>query len=121
MSPRVNPLGGRAASARPSIVHIAPVFAALGDETRLQIIEKLSIGNPMSITQLTEGSDLTRQAITKHLTVLAESGLVRDMKVGRERRWQCEPKRLEEARASLDRIAKQWDHALAKLKRHVEE
>ena len=74
----------------------------------------------MSITQLTSGTDITRQAITKHLGVLASAGLVRDVKVGRERRWEFEPAQLDEARRSLQVIAEQWDHALAKLKQAVE-
>jgi DNA-binding transcriptional ArsR family regulator len=97
------------------------VFAALGDETRLQIVEKLCYGEALSISQLTAGTTLTRQAVTKHLQVLASSGLAHDMKAGRERLWQCEPKRLEDARRSLDHIIRQWDHALANLKRFVEE
>jgi len=74
----------------------------------------------MSITQLTAGTDLTRQAITKHLAVLAEAGLARDAKVGRERLWEFEPGQLEEARRSLQVIAAQWDHALEKLRLAVE-
>ena len=74
----------------------------------------------MSITQLTAGTDLTRQAITKHLAVLAEAGLARDAKVGRERLWEFEPSQLEEARRSLQVIAAQWDHALEKLRLAVE-
>ena len=74
----------------------------------------------MSITQLTSGTDITRQAITKHLGVLAAAGLVRDVKVGRERLWEFEPAQLDEARRSLEAIARQWDHALTKLKRAVE-
>ena len=64
--------------------------------------------------------EFTRQAITKHLDVLAAAGLVRDVKVGRERLWEFEPTQLDEARRSLEVIAQQWDHALAKLKRAVE-
>ena len=74
----------------------------------------------MSITQLTSGTDITRQAITKHLGVLAAAGLVRDVKVGRERLWEFEPAQLDEARRSLEAIARQWDHALVRLKRAVE-
>ena len=98
----------------------APVFAALGDETRLSLLAKLYGGHRFSISQLTEGSKLTRQAITKHLDVLAAAGLVRDVKVGRERLWEFEPSRLEEARHFLELIAEQWDQALARLKRAVE-
>lgn len=114
-------IGGRAIGQRLPLSNIAPVFAALGDETRLQIVEKLSSGRAMSISQLTSGSELTRQAITKHLRVLADSGLVSDTKVGRERLWQCELSRLEEVRRSLDHITRQWDHALLKLKMAVED
>jgi DNA-binding transcriptional ArsR family regulator len=98
----------------------APVFAALGDETRLKMIAVLCAGGAMSIAQLTAGTDITRQAVTKHLLVLAEAGLVKDVKVGRERLWQFEPGQIEEARRSLELIAQQWDHALLKLKRNLE-
>ncbi len=98
----------------------APIFAALGDETRLRLIAVLCAGGAVSITQLTAGTDITRQAVTKHLRVLADAGLVRDIKVGRERRWQFEPAQLDEARRSLELIVQQWDQALAKLKAAVE-
>ena len=87
---------------------------------RLRLIAALCVGGAMSITQLTSGTDITRQAITKHLGVLAAAGMVRDLKVGRERLWEFEPAQLDEARRSLEAIARQWDHALAKLKRAVE-
>jgi DNA-binding transcriptional ArsR family regulator len=98
----------------------APIFAALGDEMRLRLIAVLCVGGAMSITQLTAGTDITRQAITKHLDVLAAAGLVRDVKVGRERLWEFEPAQFDEARRSLEAIAQQWDLALAKLKLAVE-
>jgi len=87
---------------------------------RLRLIAVLCVGGAMSITQLTSGTDITRQAVTKHLGVLAAAGLVRDVKVGRERLWEFEPALLDEARRSLEIIARQWDHALAKLKLAVE-
>jgi DNA-binding transcriptional ArsR family regulator len=98
----------------------APLFAALGDATRLRLIAVLCAEGAMSIAQLTSGTDITRQAVTKHLQVLADAGLVRDIKVGRERLWEFERARLEEARRSLDLIAQQWDHALMKLKLALE-
>jgi DNA-binding transcriptional ArsR family regulator len=98
----------------------APIFAALGDEMRLRLITALCVGGAMSITQLTSGTNITRQAITKHLDVLAAAGLVRDVKIGRERLWEFEPAQLDAARRSLEAIAEQWDRALAKLKRAVE-
>jgi DNA-binding transcriptional ArsR family regulator len=78
------------------------------------------MGGAMSITQLTSGTEITRQAVTKHLDVLAAAGLVRDVKVGRERLWELETTQLDQARRSLEMIAQQWDHALAKLKLAVE-
>jgi DNA-binding transcriptional ArsR family regulator len=104
----------------PSLLNSAPIFAALGDETRLHLIAVLCSGGAASIRQLTAGTDITRQAVTKHLQVLADAGLVRDTKVGRERLWEFESTQLEGARHSLDVISRQWDHALAKLKMAVE-
>jgi DNA-binding transcriptional ArsR family regulator len=115
MSPR-----RKAASKKKPLQNYAPIFAALGDEMRLRFIAALCVGGAMSITQLTSGTDITRQAVTKHLGVLAAAGLVRDVKVGRERRWEFEPALLDEARRSLEIIAQQWDHALAKLRLAVE-
>ncbi len=110
----------RSASTLKALRNSAPVFAALGDEMRLRLVAVLCAGGAMSITQLTSGTEITRQAITKHLAVLATAGLVRHVKVGRERLWEFEPAQMVEARRSLDMIAQQWDHALAKLKRAVE-
>ena len=98
----------------------APVFAALGDPTRLRLVARLCAGEPLSIARLTAGSQVTRQAITKHLVVLADAGLVRGTRRGREMLWQLEAKRLEETRRYLDSISKQWDEALGRLKLYVE-
>jgi DNA-binding transcriptional ArsR family regulator len=97
-----------------------PIFAALGDETRVKLIAVLCVGGAMSIAQLTAGTELTRQAVTKHLTVLQQAGLVKDAKVGRERLWEFEPAQLDEARRSLEMIAAQWDGALERLRLAVE-
>jgi DNA-binding transcriptional ArsR family regulator len=96
------------------------LFAALGDQTRLDLVARLSSGGPLSIARLTAGTEVTRQAITKHLAILAEAGLVRDSRVGRERLWEVETRQLEEARRCLERISSQWDDALARLKLAVE-
>jgi DNA-binding transcriptional ArsR family regulator len=98
----------------------APVFAALGDETRLRLLAQLGPGEPMSISRLTAGSGITRQGITKHLRVLAGAGLVRSSRRGKESLWRLERRRLDEARRSLDLISRQWDESLAKLKLFVE-
>jgi DNA-binding transcriptional ArsR family regulator len=109
-----------AASARPRLGKAAPVFAALGDETRLGLVATLCKDGPSSITHLSSGSDVSRQAISKHLAVLADAGLVRDVRRGRERIWELAPDRLEDARRYLDLISRQWDDALDRLKRLVE-
>jgi DNA-binding transcriptional ArsR family regulator len=93
----------------------------LGDETRLLLISRLSNDGPMSITRLTYGTDITRQAITKHLRVMQEAGLVRNARRGRERIWQLEQRRLKQARYYLEVISKQWDEALGRLRKFVEE
>ena len=98
----------------------ASVFAALGDETRLRLVSRLSSGGPASISRLTDGSGVTRQAVTKHLRVLADAGLAQRSRRGRETLWRLQPERLDQAQRSLDLIARQWDHALGKLKAFVE-
>jgi len=98
----------------------APVFAALGDETRLTLLVRLCERSPCSISQLSDGSPITRQAITKHLRVLESVGLVRGETVGRECLFEFAPEPLLEAQAYLDLVAKQWDDALARLKAHLE-
>jgi DNA-binding transcriptional ArsR family regulator len=96
------------------------LFAALGDETRLRLVSRLCGGGPMSIARLTEGSHVTRQAVTKHLRVMEGSGLVRCTRKGRESVWQLNQRRLEHARRYLDSISRQWDKALVRLKDFVE-
>lgn len=98
----------------------APLFAALGDGTRLQLLTRLGSGGPGSTTDLSRASALSRQAITKHLGVLAGAGLVRSRRQGRERIWELEPARLEDAHQILQRLSRQWDEALDRLKAFVE-
>jgi DNA-binding transcriptional ArsR family regulator len=98
----------------------APVFAALGDETRLRLVARLSSGGPLSITKLAAGFPMTRQAITKHLRVMEEAGVVRSIAYGRESLWQLEESRLADARRHLQRISSEWDARLSRLKRLVE-
>ena len=110
----------RASSAARSLRETAPVFAALGDETRLRLVASLCEAGPQSITKLTEGSDVTRQAVTKHLRVLEGAGVVRGSRDGRESVWEIEPRRLEAARRSLDLISARWDSAIERLRAMVE-
>jgi len=99
---------------------LAGIFAALGDVTRLKLVAVLCAGGAFSIVQLTANTDISRQGVTKHLQVLADAGVVRDVKMGRERVWQLEPAQIEEARRTLEVIGKQWDVALGKLKAFAE-
>jgi DNA-binding transcriptional ArsR family regulator len=97
-----------------------PVFAALADATRLRLVGRLSVDGPLSITHLSEGTGVTRQAITRHLYALGDAGLVRNSRRGRERVWELDLKRLENARRYLDQVSAQWDDAANRLKAFVE-
>jgi DNA-binding transcriptional ArsR family regulator len=96
------------------------VFAALGDETRLSLVVTLARGQACSISQLTEGSRLTRQAISKHLRVLEGVGMVRCVHRGRESLFELDPAPIEELRKYLEKVSQQWDRALSRLKAFVE-
>jgi DNA-binding transcriptional ArsR family regulator len=110
----------RAASAL-RVADAAPLFAALGDPTRLKLVGRLSRDGPLSIAHLAEGAPLSRQAITKHLDALANAGIVRGTRRGREHIWELEPKRLEVARRYLAGVSAQWDAAIGRLERFLEE
>jgi DNA-binding transcriptional ArsR family regulator len=97
----------------------AAVFAALGDRTRLQLIERLAGGEDLSIQDLAAGSPISRQGTTKHLRVLEEAGLVRSTRYGREVRFRLEQEEIERAQAFLTHVSRQWSNALARLAEHV--
>ena len=111
----------RRLAALAALPEAAPLFAALGDETRLRLVSRLCDEGPMSIVALTEGTDVTRQAVTKHLRVMEEAGLVHVTRHGRATVWELEPRRLAQARRHLDAISSQWDEALGRLKSFVED
>ena len=98
----------------------APVFAALGDATRLELVSRLSDGQSRSIAQLTDGLSLTRQGVTKHLRVLEQAGLVSSIRVGRESQFTFKPEPIGQARSYLETVSMQWDDALSRLRRFVE-
>ena len=98
----------------------AAVFAALGDETRLSLISELCAGEPRSIARLTGATRLTRQAVTKHLRVLEEAGIVHSERCGRESRFAFDPKPMHELGEYLERVSAQWDQVLGRLKSFVE-
>lgn len=99
---------------------LAGVFAALGDPTRLRLVVVLCAGGAFSIAQLTANTDISRQAVTKHLRILANAGVVRDTKSGRKRLWQLDPAQIVEAKQTLDIIGRQWEVALGRLKAFAE-
>nr|WP_197732974.1 metalloregulator ArsR/SmtB family transcription factor [Paraburkholderia pallida] len=102
------------------LLSAAPVFAALGDPARLRIVSRLCESGPLSIVRLTEGADISRQAVTKHLHALSDAGLVCSERSGRESVWRLEPLRLEEAQRYLGQISARWDQALVRLAALVE-
>lgn len=108
-------------NAQPNAQRYAPVFAALGDTTRLALLTKLCNGEPQSIATLTDGAAITRQAITKHLRVLEDAGLVRSVRVGRENHFVLERSSLDGARTYLDEVSSLWDAALERLRAFVED
>lgn len=99
----------------------APIFAALGDETRLALVGKLSEGQHRSIAQLTQGTRLTRQAVTKHLRVLERAKIVHSVRAGRENLFEFDPAPIREVKEYADLVSAQWDETLARLKAFVEE
>jgi DNA-binding transcriptional ArsR family regulator len=113
-------MSARRARGAPPGEALTPVFAALGDGTRMRLLGRLCSGEPLSISELSGGSGLTRQAIRKHLGVLEGARLVRGRRLGRERRYEFAPGRLEEARRYLERVSADWDRALGRLKAFVE-
>lgn len=104
----------------PQRVNHAVVFAALGDKTRLALVAKLAGGKPRSISQLTHGSNVTRQAITKHLRVLERVGLVESSHSGRENQYALQPEVIASAKSYLETVSAQWDDALSRLRAFVE-
>lgn len=102
-------------------IFAAQIFAAMGDRTRLSLLERLSDGGVRSISTLSADSRLTRQAVTKHLAVLEGAGLVARQRSGRESLYRFRPERVGEARAYLERVSAQWDDALERLRAFVED
>ena len=118
---RVSATGSLPGARFAELAHAAPIFAALGDKTRLHIVSQLCRSGPLSIARLTVDSDVSRQAVSKHLLALEEAGLVGSDRQGRERIWQIHTRQLAEARRCLDEISDQWDGALHRLRAMVEE
>ncbi|WED42417.1 ArsR/SmtB family transcription factor [Legionella cardiaca] len=96
------------------------IFAALGDQIRWSLVLRLGKGTPQSISQLTQGSNLTRQAITKHLKILQNANIVHCTRAGRESLFTLEAQTFNDMKNYLDFVARQWDQALSRLKAFVE-
>lgn len=105
----------------PDTSSVASVFAALGDRTRLTLLSRLADAPAQSVVELTRGTGLTRQGISKHLAVLEEAGVVSSTRVGRETRFAIRPAALAEAGRYLERASRQWDDAAARLRALVED
>lgn len=114
---------GRTRALRPprELRRAAPVFAALGDDVRLALVHRLCRRGPLSTARLSDGSGVTRQGVTKHLEVLAEAGVVRSTRHGRERVWEVDPLPLHETQEWLEAISRDWDRVLARLQAFVED
>ena len=102
------------------LAEAAFLFAALGDETRLALVRRLSEGGPASISVLSETFRISRQAVTKHLQFLAAAAIIDGKRAGREHIWALNPARLAEAQRCLEIITRSWDDALGRLKAHLE-
>jgi DNA-binding transcriptional ArsR family regulator len=121
--PRAANVGGRTLRNLPAerrLDDAAPVFAALGDKTRLRIVSRLCKSGPLSIVRLTEDTNISRQAVSKHLRALEEAGLLSSDRTGRERVWELQTRRLAQTRHYLDEISDQWDCMLERLQATVE-
>lgn len=103
-----------------AVTNAAPLFAALGDPTRLFLVLRLRDGQSRSIGELSHGIDLTRQGISKHLRVLERAGILSSERVGRESRFLICPAAIEETKTYLDHVSEQWDETLSRLKTMVE-
>jgi DNA-binding transcriptional ArsR family regulator len=110
----------RSSLATAALTRSASVFAALGDETRLRLVSRLCDSGPMSIANLSTGFAITRQAVTKHLRVMEDAGLVRSSRRGRESVWQLQQARLADVRRYLQLVSEEWDETIGRLKRYVE-
>ena len=110
----------RRSAAAAQFTEAAPVFAALGDPTRLKLVARLCVDGPLSIARLSDGAGVTRQAVSKHLQALGTAGLVQDTWQGRDRIFSLDTARLEKARRTLDAISDHWDETLDRLRAFVE-
>jgi DNA-binding transcriptional ArsR family regulator len=123
MSPtrRKSVAGGRTLRTPRELRGTVSIFAALGDDVRLALVGRLASRGPLSTMRLSEGAAVTRQAVSKHLDVLEEAGIVRSMRSGRERVWEVDSEPLHAAQKGLELISRDWDRALARLKAFVED
>ena len=110
------PTSNRAIRSPRELRRAAPLFASLGDDTRLALVGRLCARGPLSTMRLAEGAGVTRQAVSKHLEVLAEAGVLRSRRLGRERLWELDSTGILAAQDWLDVISRDWDRALERFK-----
>lgn len=111
----------KARDASTQVTTTAAVFAALGDPIRLTLVALLCANGPLPTIRLKQATSVSRQAVTKHLQILEETGIVTSERAGRDRLWQIEKKRLRDVRSYLDRISARWDATLERLRKFVED
>jgi len=99
----------------------APVFDALGDPHRLRMVIWLCDSGPCSTTVVTQSVPVTRQAATKHLALLESAGVVSSTKRGRERIWSVQTALLTDIGDYLERLSRQWDQRIERLRAFVED
>ena len=95
------------------------VLGALGDPTRRSVLQSVAEDGPLTATELAGPFGISRQAVSKHLSVLEQAGLVRAERVGREARYEVVAGSLDPAAAWLDRVGATWDRRLTRLRRHL--
>lgn len=98
---------------------LGPLFDALADDTRREVMRRLSARGPSSATELSAELPVTRQAVAKHLRALAEAGLVSSELKGRERLYRLTPEPLGDAMSWMTLVGAEWDDRLERLKRYL--
>lgn len=99
----------------------APIFAALADPTRRDLLLRLAESSPKTASQLAEEFPITRQGILKHLNILEDAGLVGVQQIGREKRYTLTPEPLEDIDAWIRQLGQIWDDRLLRLKTMIED
>lgn len=103
------------------ISSMTTLFDAVADPTRREILERLRLRGPLSVSEVADGLPMTRQAVTKHLDALEAAGLIRIARVGRQRMHELDPGPLRELHEWLAPYEAEWERRLDRLRNHLEE